>query len=87
MKLSYIGFMIFSSLNLLITVLDSDQDSGISHFGTIEYFPSDPTVKLKENVNFSGFFLLAFTFLGASFKNRFLIDSECLTAAGSIQNR
>ena len=32
-------------------LLDSDQDSGIKHFGTIENFPLDK-VKLIENVKF-----------------------------------
>ena len=87
MKSLYIGSMIFLSLNLSIMLLDSDQDSGIKHFGTIEYSPSLDKVKLIENVKFSVFCFLTFSFLGASFKNCFLIDSECVMAAGSKQNR
>ena len=71
-------------------LLNSDQDSGIKHFGTIENFPSD-SVKLIENVKFSGLFsvfsLLTFPFLATSFRNRFLIDSERVTAGGSLQKR
>ena len=82
--------MLFLSLNLSIILLDSDQDSGTKHFGTMENFPSD-SVKLRENVKFSGFFLvfclLTFSFLATSFRNCFLIDSECVTAGGSLQKR
>ena len=79
--------MLFLSLNLSIILLDSDQDSGTKHFGTTENFPSD-SVRLIENVKFSDFFsvfFFTFSFLATSFRNRFLIDSECVRAGGSLQ--
>ena len=82
--------MLFLSLNLLVILLDSYQNLGTKHFGTMESFPSD-SVKLIENVKFSGFFLvfclLTFSFLATSFRNRFLIDSEHVTVGGSLQKR
>ena len=87
MKSLYIGSMLFLSLNLLIILLDSDHDSGTKHLGAMENFPSDK-IKLIQNVKFSVFFsvfwLLTFSFLGDSYRNRFLIDSERVTAVGSV---